>query len=94
MIKRILKKYGYPPEKQNQDVKTILEQVKMKADEFSSNQEIMDYKMENINIGDEVYFDAQPSQGNHDLYWKVIHKDEKEKRLVVQLHEMGYKDLR
>ncbi|WP_075350836.1 type I restriction endonuclease subunit R [Algoriphagus marinus] len=38
MIKRILKKYGYPPEKQDQAVKTILEQAKMIADDFSSNQ--------------------------------------------------------
>lgn len=37
MIKRILKKYGYPPEKQDQAVKTILEQAKMIADDFSSN---------------------------------------------------------
>ena len=35
MIKRILKKYGYPPEKQDQAVKTILEQAKMIADDFS-----------------------------------------------------------
>lgn len=37
MIKRILKKYGYPPEKQDQAVKTILEQAKMIGDEFSNN---------------------------------------------------------
>jgi type I restriction enzyme R subunit len=37
MIKRILKKYGYPPEKQDQAVKTILEQAKMIADDFSNN---------------------------------------------------------
>jgi len=37
MIKRILKKYGYPPEKQEQAVKTILEQAKLIADEFSNN---------------------------------------------------------
>ena len=36
MIKRILKKYGYPPEKQEQVVKTILEQAKLIADEFSN----------------------------------------------------------
>jgi type I restriction enzyme R subunit len=34
MIKRILKKYGYPPEKQDQAVKTILDQAKMIAEEF------------------------------------------------------------
>ena len=37
MIKRILKKYGYPPEKQDQAVKTILEQAKLIADDFSNN---------------------------------------------------------
>lgn len=37
MIKRILKKYGYPPEKQDQAVKTILEQAKLIADDFSDN---------------------------------------------------------
>jgi type I restriction enzyme R subunit len=34
MIKRILKKYGYPPEKQKQAVKTILEQAKLIAANF------------------------------------------------------------
>lgn len=37
MIKRILKKYGYPPEKQDQAVKTILDQAKLIADDFSEN---------------------------------------------------------
>lgn len=37
LIKRILKKYGYPPEKQDQAVKTILEQAKLIADDFSDN---------------------------------------------------------
>jgi type I restriction enzyme R subunit len=37
MIKRILKKYGYPPEKQDQAVKTILEQAKLIADDFSNS---------------------------------------------------------
>ena len=37
LIKRILKKYGYPPEKQDQAVKTILEQAKLIADDFSEN---------------------------------------------------------
>ncbi len=37
MIKRILKKHGYPPEKQEQAVKTILEQAKLIADDFSEN---------------------------------------------------------
>jgi type I restriction enzyme R subunit len=37
MIKRILKKYGYPPEKQDQAVRTILEQAKLIGDELSNN---------------------------------------------------------
>ncbi|MCX8473490.1 MAG: type I restriction endonuclease subunit R [Sediminibacterium sp.] len=37
LIKRILKKYGYPPEKQDQAVKTILEQAKLIADNLSEN---------------------------------------------------------
>lgn len=37
MIRRILKKYGYPPEKQDQAVKTILEQAKLLGGEFSNN---------------------------------------------------------
>ena len=52
------------------------------------------YKIEDINIGDEVYFDSTQVQSNHDLYWKVIHKTENEKQLIVQLDEMGHKDLR
>jgi type I restriction enzyme R subunit len=35
IIKRILKKYDYPPNKQDKAVKTILEQAKLMADEFS-----------------------------------------------------------
>ncbi len=35
MIKRILKKYGYPPEKQDQAVKTILEQAKLIGEDFA-----------------------------------------------------------
>ena len=34
MIKRILKKYGYPPEKQEQAVRTILEQARLIGDGF------------------------------------------------------------
>ena len=37
MIKRILKKYGYPPEKQDEAVRTILKQAKMIGDDFSDN---------------------------------------------------------
>lgn len=35
IIKRILKKYNYPPDKQEQAVKTILYQAKLLADDFS-----------------------------------------------------------
>src|SRR5690606_35642115 len=35
IIKRILKKYGYPPEKQDQAVKTVLDQAKLMANEFA-----------------------------------------------------------
>lgn len=37
LIKRILKKYGYPPEKQDQAVIDILKQAKQMADDFSAN---------------------------------------------------------
>jgi type I restriction enzyme R subunit len=37
MIKRILKKYGYPPDLQEQAVKTILEQAKLLGEDFSEN---------------------------------------------------------
>jgi len=54
----------------------------------------MKYKMEDINIGDQVYFDSTPMQTNHDLYWTVINKLDLQKQLIVQLDEMGYKDER
>ncbi|MCM5527235.1 type I restriction endonuclease subunit R [Parasegetibacter sp. NRK P23] len=38
MIKRILKKYGYPPEKQDFAVKTILEQAKLLGNSISGEQ--------------------------------------------------------
>jgi len=50
----------------------------------------MKYKFEEINIGDEIYFNSTPSQSNHDLYWKVISKIEHSKHLVLQLDEMGH----
>jgi len=37
MIKRILKKYGYPPDLQETAVKTILEQAKLLGEDFSGN---------------------------------------------------------
>jgi hypothetical protein len=54
----------------------------------------MDYKFEDINIGDEVIFNSTPSQSNHDLYWTVIEKVEQTKELIIQLDTMVYKDLR
>lgn len=38
IVKRILKKYGYPPDKQEQAVRTVLEQAKQMANDFSENQ--------------------------------------------------------
>ena len=37
MIKRILKRYRYPPEKQEQAIKTVLEQAKLMASDFAEN---------------------------------------------------------
>lgn len=37
MIKRILKKYGYPPDLQENAVKTILDQAKLLGEDFSEN---------------------------------------------------------
>ncbi|PCJ24177.1 MAG: hypothetical protein COA97_10370 [Flavobacteriales bacterium] len=54
----------------------------------------MKFHFENINIGDEVYFESSSLQNNHDLYWKVIHKYEQSKEFVVQLNEMGVQDER
>ena len=54
----------------------------------------MEYKFEDINIGDEVYFNSSNSQSNHDLYWKVIDKIESANKLIVRLDEMGHNDLR
>jgi hypothetical protein len=50
--------------------------------------------MEDIRVGDEVYFDSSPSQSNHDLYWTVLQKQDKEERLIVRLNEMGHSDER
>jgi protein tyrosine phosphatase len=54
----------------------------------------MESKFEDVNIRSEVYFNSAPSQSNRDLFWKVIHKYEDEKRLVVQLDEMAYSNVR
>ena len=48
----------------------------------------MKYKIEDINIGDEVIFKSTSAQSNHDLYWKVIGKNEKQ--LMIELKEMGH----
>jgi len=53
----------------------------------------MKYKFEEINIGDEVIFKSTTSQTNHNLYWKVIAKIEMAKQLIIQLDNMGHKDL-
>lgn len=37
LIKRILKKYGYPPDLQEQAVKTVIEQAKLLGKDFSNN---------------------------------------------------------
>lgn len=49
---------------------------------------LMKYKIEDINIGDEVIFDSTRSQSNKDLYWTVIRKSGT--RLVIELKEMGF----
>lgn len=50
--------------------------------------------MDDIIIGDKVYFDSTKLQNNHDLYWEVIHKYEEQQELVVRLNEMGFTDER
>lgn len=52
------------------------------------------YTMDEINLGDEVYFESSKLQSNHDLYWKVIHKYVQTQELVVQLNVMGFNDER
>jgi hypothetical protein len=54
----------------------------------------MIYKFEDINIGDLVYFNSSKLQSNYDLFWKVLEKLEYSKELVVQLDEMGFKDIK
>jgi type I restriction enzyme R subunit len=36
MVKRLLRKYGYPPDKQEQAVKTILEQTEVLAKDWAA----------------------------------------------------------
>jgi hypothetical protein len=47
----------------------------------------MKYSIDEINIGDEVYFNSSKLQSNHDLYWKV--KGKSENKLMIELKEMG-----
>ena len=54
----------------------------------------MKYKLEDINIGDKVYFESTKLQSNYDLYWEVIGKYEQQQDLIVRLNEMGYTDER
>ena len=35
-VKRILRKYGYPPDKQEQAVKTVVEQAELFADSWAA----------------------------------------------------------
>ncbi|KAA6339714.1 hypothetical protein EZS27_012373 [termite gut metagenome] len=46
------------------------------------------YKIEDINIGDEVIFNSTNSQSNHDLYWKVRGKSNNQ--IMIELTEMGF----
>ena len=48
------------------------------------------FKIEEINIGDEVYFDSTPSQNNHDLYWSVTGK--RGTQLMIQLNYLGQQE--
>ena len=54
----------------------------------------MKYNFEDINRGDEVYFNSTTLQNNYDLYWTVINKIELTKQLIIQLNTMGHSDLR
>jgi len=46
-------------------------------------------KLEDINVGDEVYFKTSAIH-NYDLYWKVIEKTDQ--ALRVEIKEMGAND--
>lgn len=47
----------------------------------------MKYSIEDINVGDEVYFDSTKIQSNYDLYWVV--KEKIGDKLIIELKEMG-----
>jgi hypothetical protein len=44
------------------------------------------YKIEEINIGDEIYFDSSSEQANYDSYWLVTGKDTK--NVMVRLDDI------
>ncbi|MDH8702668.1 hypothetical protein M2138_002036 [Dysgonomonadaceae bacterium PH5-43] len=46
------------------------------------------YKIEDINIGDEVIFYSTNSQSNHDLYWKV--RGKMNNQIMIELTEFGF----
>ncbi|MBP6310888.1 MAG: hypothetical protein KA408_01360 [Flavobacteriales bacterium] len=48
----------------------------------------MKYRIDEINIGDEVIFESTSIQSNYDLYWKVIGKNKTQ--LMIELKEMGH----
>jgi hypothetical protein len=48
----------------------------------------MNYKMNDVLVGDEVIFDSSRIQSNHDLYWKVIGTRNDE--VMIQIKEMGF----
>ena len=50
----------------------------------------MKYKIEDINIGDSVYFENKYIS-NYDLYWNVI--SIKDGFLQLEVDEMGHKDM-
>ncbi len=45
------------------------------------------YQIDQINIGDEVYFDSTSSQENFDEYWKVIGKSRTE--LMIEINYLA-----
>lgn len=50
----------------------------------------MRYKMEEILVGDEVYFESTKLQSNHDEYWPVVGKSGNE--IYVEFKKFGHHD--
>lgn len=48
------------------------------------------YKIEDINIGDEVIFYSTKLQSNHDLYWKV--RGKMGDQIMIELLEAGFEE--